>query len=356
MVSAAILSACDALDGLVDGIVDNFPACTDKRVFPALDAYTCSPTGAHGNTPHGGTCVTAGQVAALKRIFAGAKTGDGKNVYTGWYWDAGVWDPPSAFGAGFALWNVGNIQPSGPLSNNAINLTLGAGAVPMIFMTPPDVTPVAGANGQEAYMFAFNFDRNAGRIFRTAPGYPESAMQFMTGTSTDLRHFARRGGKLIVYSAVNDGIFSGVDIVNWYRAVDERMDGRAGEFARLFMVPNMAHCGGGPATASFAANMVQAITAWVEEGKAPDRVVAANTNTASPFPSGGLFDPQVAKNFPTGGTRPLCPYPLQSRYLGQGSTADAANFACVRPAGRDDDDEARADDFYRGHRGEGRDR
>ena len=66
--SAAILSACDGLDGLVDGIIDNYTACTNDVVYPALAAYTCSPTGPHGNTPHGGTCLTAAQVTALKRI------------------------------------------------------------------------------------------------------------------------------------------------------------------------------------------------------------------------------------------------------------------------------------------------
>jgi hypothetical protein len=340
--SAAILGACDALDGLVDGLIDNFPACTNERVFPALAAYTCSPTGAHGNTPHGGSCLTAGQVAALKKIYAPAKTSSGDEFYPGWYWDGGIWDPPTAAGLGFAGWNIVNpfVPPPPPGAtplNSSFNLTLGAGAVPMVFMTPPDVTPVEGSTGQEAYMFAFDFDKNASRIFKTAPGYPESSMEFMTGVSTNLRPFKRHGGKLIIYSSTNDGIFSGVDIVNWYNAMNERMDNEAHSFARLFMIPNMAHCGGGPATASFATNMLSAITSWVEDGVAPDRVVAANTNTASPFPSGAPFDPRVAQNFPTGGTRPLCPYPQQSRYKGSGATNNAANFACVTPGHGDDD-------------------
>lgn len=330
VVSAAVLSACDALDGLVDGIIDNFPACTNERVYPALDAFTCKPGGAHGNTPHGGACLTSAQVSALKKIFAGARNSNGEPLYTGWYWDAGVWDPPSAFGAGFQLWNIGLPQPPGTLVNDAINLTLGAGAIPMIFTNPPAVTPVAGPNGQEAFIFHYDFDVDAPTIFKSAPGYPQSPMQFMTGVSLDLQPFKRRGGKLIIYASVNDGIFSGVDIVNWYGAMDRAM-GDASDFARLFMVPNMAHCGGGPATSSFAANMLEAITDWVEKGIAPDRIVAANTNTASPFPSGGIFDPRVAQNFPTGGTRPLCPYPQQSRYTGSGPTNDAASFVCHAP-------------------------
>jgi feruloyl esterase len=137
--------------------------------------------------------------------------------------------------------------------------------------------------------------------------------------------------------------------------MNRAMGGDADDFARLFMVPNMAHCGGGPATNSFAANMLTAITDWVETGTPPHRIIAANTNTASPFPSGGLFDPRVAQNFPTGGTRPLCPYPQQSRYKGAGSTADAANFACVAPEPRDRDDDG-FDDGHRFDRDDDRDR
>ncbi len=113
--------------------------------------------------------------------------------------------------------------------------------------------------------------------------------------------------------------------------MNQRMDGDAGDFARLFMVPNMAHCGGGAATDSFAENELNAITAWVENGVAPKRIVAANTSTSSPYPPGGLFDPQVARNFPTGGTRPLCPFPQTAAYKGTGLTNDAANFACIDP-------------------------
>ncbi|MGH9746982.1 MAG: tannase/feruloyl esterase family alpha/beta hydrolase [Candidatus Acidiferrales bacterium] len=331
--SAAILSACDNLDGLVDGIVDNYLACTNDKVYPALAAYTCSATGAHGNTPNGGTCLTAGQVTALKRIYAGPRNSRGVPLYTSWFWDAGIWDPPSAFGAGWQAWNVSLF--GAPNTNSAINLTLGAGAVPMIFTTPPNVTPVAGPNGQEAVIFHYNFDTDAPKIYASTRQYPQSAMDFMTGTpfgpSPFLFPFKNHRGKMIMYDSVNDGIFSGVDLVEYYTILDAVMGGRAPDFARLFLIPNMAHCGGGPATTSFNANLLGAITNWVEKGVAPDQIIAANTNTASPFPSGAPFDPRVAQNFPTGGTRPLCPYPLQTRYKGTGATNDAINFVCVRP-------------------------
>src|SRR5579875_2332798 len=333
--SAAILSACDGLDGLVDGIIDNYTACTDDVVYPALDAYTCSPTGAHGNTPHGGTCLTAAQVSALKRIYAGPVNSHGRPLYSSWYWDAGIWDPPTAFGAGFGAWNVSFFGP--PNVNTAINLTLGAGALPMIFTTPPVVTPVSGPNGQEAFMFHYNFDTDAPKIFATTSEYPESAMDFMTaidfmdGKRVDLSPFANHGGKMIIYDSLNDGIFSAVDLVNWYNSIHGAHADDPQSFVRLYLIPNMAHCGGGPATTSFSANLLAAITGWVEQRQAPQQIIAANTNTSSPFPSGAPFDPRVAANFPTNGTRPLCPYPEQTRYSGSGATNDAANFVCVSP-------------------------
>jgi tannase/feruloyl esterase len=327
--SAAILSACDALDGLVDGIIDNYRACTNKRVFPALAAFTCG-TGSHGGTPHGGTCLTSGQVAAIKKIYAGPVNSKGERLYSNWFWDAAIWDPPSAPGAGWAAWNV--VTAPVPGVNTAINLTLGAGAIPMVFTTPPVVTPVAGPTGQEAFVFHYSFDTDAPKIFAETKDYPESAMDFMAAVSTDLRPFKHRGGKLIVSSSVNDGIFSGASIARWYRDVNRHMDGDASDFARLFMVPNMAHCGGGPATNDFAVNELNAITAWVESGHAPERIVAANHNTSSPFPStGGLFDPQIATHFPANGTRPLCVFPKIAKYKGSGMTNDAANFLCVDP-------------------------
>ncbi|MGA9884890.1 MAG: tannase/feruloyl esterase family alpha/beta hydrolase [Candidatus Acidiferrales bacterium] len=324
--SAAILSACDKLDGLVDGIIDDYTGCTNRLVYPALAAYTCK-----GNTTDPGQCLTSGQVQALKRIYAGPHNSHGQPLYSSWDWDAGIWDPPSASGLGWAAWNV-SLFPGN--TNSAANLTLGAGAVPMVFTTPPVVTPVAGPDGQEAFIFHYNFDTDAPKIYAKTAEYPESAMEFMTGTpsglSPDLEAFRRHGGKLIMYDAVNDGIFSSVDLASYYNSLDRAM-GNAGDFARLFLIPNMAHCGGGPATNSFNSNMLTAITGWVEQGTAPQKIIAANTNTTSPFPSGAPFDPRVAQNFPTDGTRPICAFPEQTRYRGSGATNDAANFVCVLP-------------------------
>jgi feruloyl esterase len=334
--SAAILEACDGLDGLVDGIIDDYTACTTQLVQRHLANYTCG-TGTHGSTPHGGTCLTSAQVTALLKIYGGPHNSHGTALYSGWYWDAGIWDPPAS---GFALgWQAWNVTAFGGLP---ANLTLGAGAVPMVFTNPPVPWPVNSTTGaagesQEKFIYQYNFDTQAPTIFEAAPGYPESPMEFMTGVSLNMAPFALHGGKMIIYDAVNDGIFSGVDVVNWYNAMNLAQFGMAPNFARLFLIPNMAHCGGGPATTDFSANMLTAIVDWVENNQAPSQIVAKYDGASSPFTAGGadpnhLFAAGVTTNFPAGpegGTRPLCPYPQQTRYNGTGPTNEASSFHCI---------------------------
>jgi hypothetical protein len=326
--SAAILQACDALDGLVDGIVDDYPDCTTALVNAAFATLTC----ASSSEEHNGWCLTTDQITALNTIMAGPENSAGVPLYSSWYWDAGIWDPAPA--QGFHFWDVLKGTEMEKL-NTAHNLTLGAGSGALVYTTPPVPLPLKGADSLETFVFGYDFDTTAETIFETAPGYSQSAMEFMTGSnsgaSPDLEPYKSHGGKLIIYSSINDGIFSGVDLVDFYRQVD-LSSGGALDFARLFLVPNMAHCKGGPATDSFKQPMLEAITHWAEGGSAPSHIVATNTDQTSPFPSGGLFDPSVAENFPyKGGTRPLCPYPQQTRYKGSGSTRDANNFFCFTP-------------------------
>src|SRR5262249_12390603 len=150
----------------------NFPACTNERVYRAFRRFTCGPA----DTPHGGSCLTTAQIAALKKIYEGPRNSAGRELYANWYWDAGIWNPPAeGFALGWQAWNVSFL--GNPLYNTAANLTLGAGAIPMIFTTPPVVTPVNGANSQEAFVFHYNFDTDAPKIFATAPDYRMSSMQ-----------------------------------------------------------------------------------------------------------------------------------------------------------------------------------
>ena len=126
----------------------------------------------------------------------------------------------------------------------------------------------------------------------------------------DLDAFRARGGKLIVPHGVSDPVFSIADTAVWWEAVDRRYDGRAAEFARVFAVPGMGHCQGGPATDSFDA--FGALVDWVEQDKAPASL-PAKAGPMSPWP---------------GRERPLCPYPQVARPT-RTSADGAAAFACV---------------------------
>ena len=129
-------------------------------------------------------------------------------------------------------------------------------------------------------------------------------------SSTDLSAFKNRGGKLLIVHGVSDPVFSINDTISWWNDVNRANNGTASDFTRLFAVPGMNHCGGGPATDQFDA--FTALQNWVEKGTAPDRIVAT-AGPNSPWP---------------GRTRPLCAYPKQARYNGSGNIEQAGNFVC----------------------------
>jgi hypothetical protein len=303
LVSDAVLAACDALDGASDGMVQNFTACTTAAVNPKLSPIIC--TGAKTET-----CLSSAQVTALKKVFDGAKTSKGEAVYAGWAWDAGVGGKVgNAYNQGWRIWKIG---PYGAPANAAINLTLGASALPSIFVTPPVPVPMA-AGGAAAYSLAFDVDRYRAGLTNRTGEFRESALEFMKADSTDLKAFKAHGGKLVIAQGVSDPVFSILDTINWWNALNRANGGRAAEFARLFAVPGMNHCTGGPATDQFDA--FGALVNWVEKGVAPDRI-AATARMGTPWP---------------GRTRPLCVYPAQPRYKGAGSIEDMDNFVCQAP-------------------------
>jgi feruloyl esterase len=298
LVAQAVLARCDALDGLADGIIDDLPSCR-------LDPAELQCPGAKD-----ATCLSPEQVAALQKVFRGARNSRGRVLYSDWPYDAGIGD------GGWRVWKLGFPAPPGaPLVNNAINVTLGATALPYVFVTPPDPVPAADL---VRYMLEFDFDRDAPRIFHASGIYTESPVEFMTAASTDLREFRRRGNKLIIYHGASDPVFSVNDTIRWYRRLAREAPGRVDRFVRLFVIPGMTHCAGGPATDAFDA--LAPIVEWVEHGRAPEAIVATARAT-SPWP---------------GRTRPLCPYPAQARYTGSGDIDNAGSFVCRLPHGRPD--------------------
>ncbi len=294
LVRDAVNRACDRDDGLEDGMVQDFRGCTAARVKPHLAARICPGVKADD-------CLSAGQVDALTRSLAGPVNKRGQALYADWPWDPGIASP---------LWRIWKIGMAGaPMP--AINVELGSPALSGLFMTPPrDIagTPAAGM----AFQTGFDFDRDAPLIFATAPGFPRSGWNLVGAQSTDLSAFFRHGGRMIIPHGTADPIFSINDTVRWWNLLDRRNRGRAADHARVFPVPGMNHCAGGPATDQFDA--LASVVDWVEKGVAPVRISAV----AGPMSS---F---------RGRSRPLCAYPGIARYE-KGDAESENSFICTAP-------------------------
>jgi len=232
---------------------------------------------------------------------------------------------------GWRTWNVGafnaNFMPHvSNSSNGALNFaSLGGGAIPLLFATPPILPAPTASDGLANLIMNYDFDTLAASIHGTSAQFPVSDTDLLNVDSTNLRPFRDHGGKLIIWQPQTGGPFSPQDMVNWYTDMNRGMQGGANfkktqDFARLFLMPGANHCGGGPATSTIDA--FSPLVDWVENGVAPARIVGT-APAATPFP---------------GRTRPLCPYPQYAHYTGSGDINSEANFVC-RADGDDDDQE-----------------
>lgn len=293
LVSQAVLARCDALDGANDGMVQAGAACQASFDL-ARDVPTCG--GARD-----GSCLSAEQKSTIAGLFKGATTSGGSRIYSSFPYDAGL-DT-----AGWAGWKFSN-----PISRDS-------GAVAFIWQTPPE----SAASFNDA-QFALNgsVDSMLAKVQATNGTFTESGLSLMMppdyGKLPVLRN---RGAKLMVYHGTADPIFSSDDTVQWYDTL-RRNHGDAADFARLYLVPGMNHCSGGPATDQF--DMLSSLVGWVEKGQAPDRVIASARGAGN---AGGANADLPANWSPTR-TRPLCPHPLAARYNGSGDMESAASFSC----------------------------
>lgn len=267
-VASGVTAACDALDGLADGMINDFKAC---RFDPA--ELTCGASGA----PAAGQCLSAEQVVGLKDIVGGARDSQGNSLYG-----------PTPYDTGIALpaWRGMHL---GSATGAPANAGLGRDTLRLFAMTPqsPDLDPLS-----------FDFDTALAVTAETAALNDPVARLHSS--------FAGHGGKMIVYHGLSDQAMWAGPLISWYEALLPATDSGPQDWARLFMVPGMTHCGGGQSTDQF--DMLTAIQQWVEDDKAPDSIVA----------QGNAF-PDT--------TRPLCPYPQVARYDG-GDVKDANSFSC----------------------------
>jgi len=283
----AALTACDAKDGLEDGLIDDPTRCH-------FDPATMLCSGAENDS-----CLTAAQVGALKKIYDGPRNSKGKQIYPGY--------PPGgeAGPGGWSRWITG------PDSQQSI-FAKGFFAN-MVFHNA-------------AWDFrSFNFDRDmnvtndtAGRLFNAV--------------EANLKPFKDRGGKLLMYHGWSDTAIPPTNAILYYESIVSKMGQKqANEFTQLYMVPGMQHCAGGPgpnvlgtyltpAATDAQHSLAMALDEWVDRGAVPKSVIATKYKTGANPESG------VAR------TRPLCPYPQVARYSGSGSIDDAANFTCAAPA------------------------
>jgi pimeloyl-ACP methyl ester carboxylesterase len=283
LLAAKVYDKCDAADGLKDGLIDDPRRCDFK---PARDLPHCSAGSDQSD------CFTANQIAALERIY-GDVMSNGKRFFPGWPVGAEIAGPNGQ--SGWLGQAVNAANGSGAWTSYGFNFQR--------YMVP--WVKNAAGEPDAAHLFKqFDIDKDPPRL--------EELRQILDATDPDLSAFRKHGGKLLMYYGWADPQLNPKVGVEYYEQVVEKMGSATDQFARLFMVPGMFHCGGGVGTSQF--DMTTPAVKWVEAGTAPVRIEASR-----------VVDGKVVR------TRPLCAYPQTARYKGTGSIDDAANFTCANP-------------------------
>ena len=265
LIHKAALDACDSLDGLKDGLIQDPSRC---KFDPAV--LLCK--GAEGPD-----CLTQPQVDGARKVYT---------------------------------------PPMNPHTKKPLFDTLAVGSELGWATMAAGPEPYAPAVDQLKFVVfkdaswdwrTFDFNRKAD-IARFDK--PENLI--MNATDPNVRKFFAHGGKLLIYHGWSDQNVSPYGTITYFKNVQDALGGAAkiSENMRLFMMPGMAHCSGGEGPNTF--DKVGTLDRWVEEGKAPDAMIASHSTN-------GKVDR----------TRPLCAYPDVATYKGSGSVDDAANFTCA---------------------------
>ena len=223
----------------------------------------------------GPSCLTAAQVDAAENMYAGARNPRTKEqVFTG-----------VARGSELGWDTVNGLQPF----------------------------PIADSYFKDVIFKDANWDYRTLNLDKGMETADSLTARLMNGTDPNLQPFFAHGGKLLQYHGWNDQQVSPFNSVNYYKSVMAKLGhDEVNTSYRLFMEPGMMHCGGGDGPNQF--DPMAVLERWREGNVAPDQIVATHATR-------GAVDM----------SRPLCPYPQVAKYKGEGSTTDAANFACKAP-------------------------
>jgi feruloyl esterase len=266
MVHQAVMNRCDAVDGLKDGLIQNPLKCNFN-----LNALLCK----QADAPE---CLTAPQIAALKKINTGSKNPrTGEQLYPGY-----------PLGTDMAL--------AGPV----VRLNQPDNSAPhtfrMLFQDP------------SWDYHSFDFDQDTARADKLGNDTINAV------NPEKLAALFARGGKVLLWHGWDDPAISPLISIQLYNQAVAANGGLGKTYdkMRLFLVPGMPHCQGGYGPTAF--DRLDVISDWVEKGKAPDQIIGSHST-----------DGKVDR------TRPLCPYPQVARYKGSGSIDEAVNFSCAAP-------------------------
>jgi pimeloyl-ACP methyl ester carboxylesterase len=260
-VATQVLEQCDAIDKVKDGVMEDPRQCK-------VDVSTL-------------TGLTAEQRAALKTIYAPTRAGS-ETVFPG--------QPFGGEGdaAGWPAWISGSVREGQPPSPS-LRYSFGTQLFKYIVFNNPD----------------WDYTKYDLSTWRTDTKRTAAAIN---ATNPDLSAFKSKGHKLLLWHGWADAGLSPLATIKYYDEVKKR-DPKADEFVRMFLMPGVLHCAGGPGPDN--ADWAAAIDSWVESGKAPERIIAQKGAGAN-----------VTR------TRPLCAYPQHAVYTGTGSTDQAENFVC----------------------------
>lgn len=285
-IERASLAACDGLDGVKDGVIGDPAQCHfDPQVLLCKGSDSSE-------------CLTQPQIHSLNVLYGGVRDAQGGLVWPGF----SMGDE-----TGWRAWITGE-SPGGSAGSLYVENYFR-------YMVTGDPKANVLAIGEDELLRASK----------------EKGAADLDATNPDLSRFQARGGKLILYHGWNDPAISPSNTISYFESVQRQMGaGQTASFVRLYMVPGMEHCTGGPGASGFGQlgiptasgskfGVFDQLENWVEKGSDSGEVIATKYGAGK--------DGAMEKVF----TRPLCAWPSVARYSGSGDPNDAANFSCVAP-------------------------